>query len=588
MTSNRKSGSRKSKPDSASCLVAELIDLRVSFNVSSARRKLGILNRLCSSRILDPKTLIDYHDILSFIRAYPDNRQILSLTDKELLSFAHRIEHYKSEYDDPELSEFLNSGIASTLVWHEFGYRAVQLLLSWYPESLEIDWDEAAEHEETEIAEVLQYFVAWHENDAVENDPEMRSQRWLSISRGRKTPSDLAALVRVISSAGLPQDLQDYFFEKFEFPITWDLAGTHASRSENRVESNSTYYQRMPLRRRTSDMRKELSRSQSPLRLVSEREGKARVRKINEVLAVRCRELYPLTYANPKEFYVYEPGRGLQISLIGSIPQIRLPLDCNFGAMLVRNGLPIGYGIGATLFDRVEIAINVFPAFRSGESSCIFEEFFRLFHHHFGSKILLVRSRQMGDGDDEPIKSGAFWFYYKLGFRAVKSRVRSLADAEFAKIKEDPDYRCSVRTLKRLAVSDVFLHVDPERMAGFEELSIANLGYTVTRYIAEEFDGDRARAVRETTPRVAKKLNAGDIRKWHPDQKMAFDRMALLLVNIADLGDWSKRDKAALLSIIRAKGGTRERDYVIRSNKHKRFRSSLEKLAADFIVDAFD
>ena len=163
-------------------------------------------------------------------------------------------------------------------------------------------------------------------------------------------------------------------------------------------------------------------------------QGKQLVRKVSEVLSVRFRELFPLTNANPAEVYLCEPGRGLQMYIYGSLPEARLPLEANFGAMFTRNGLPVGYGVGVVLFDRVEIAVNVFPAFRSGESAFLIEQFFRVFYHHFGSRLFLVQRGQMGYGDDEPLKSGAFWFYYKLGFRALDAGVRDLAEQEHQKI----------------------------------------------------------------------------------------------------------------------------------------------------------
>jgi hypothetical protein len=318
------------------------------------------------------------------------------------------------------------------------------------------------------------------------------------------------------------------------------------------------------------------------LRHLSPGEGEFFVRSINEVLAVRARELYPLTYANPKEVYIYEPGRGVQIVVLGAKPQVRLPLESNFGAMLVRNGLPVGYGVGATLFDRVEIAINVFPAFRSGESSYIIEQFFRLFYHHFGSRVLLVRSRQMGDGDIEPLQSGAFWFYNKLGFRPINQRVRNLAESESERIAKEKGYRCPMRILKRLAKSDVFFHADPSKMDGYREFPIVNLGYVVTKYFADKFDGNRPRGIRKAVSDVSRKLGMVDLQTWSGDEIRALERLAPMIACIPDLNQWSSGDKAELARIIRAKGSACERQFVLLTNRHPRFRTALEKLAAEY------
>jgi hypothetical protein len=269
----------------------------------------------------------------------------------------------------------------------------------------------------------------------------------------------------------------------------------------------------------------------------------------------------------------------VQIFIYGARPEIRLPLESNFGAMLVRNGLPVGYGVGATLFDRVEIAINVFPAFRSGESSFIIEHFFKLFHHHFGSNVLLVRSRQMGDGDNEPLQSGAFWFYYKLGFRAIDPKVRRLAEQEHEVIRRNKGYRTPLRTLKRLAKSDVFFHVDPSKMDSYREFPIVNLGYVVTKFFADEFDGNRNVGSQRSMSEVGRRLGIRGLNRWSTDEVTAFERMAPLLANIPDLEDWTVRERASLVRIIRAKGSTHERDFLLLSNQHTRFKAALEELA---------
>jgi hypothetical protein len=303
------------------------------------------------------------------------------------------------------------------------------------------------------------------------------------------------------------------------------------------------------------------------------------VRTVNEVLAVRNRELFALTFANPSEVYINEPGHGLRIVIFGTEPDERLPLESNFGALLVKNGLPIGYGIAATLFDRVEIAINIFPAFRSGESSYIIEQFFRIFYHHFDSRIFVVRQEQMGYGEDEALHSGAFWFYFKLGFRAFNERVKRLADKEHEKIKQRPQYRVPINVMKRLARTDVYLRVDTEDTSEWNELSLVNLGYVITRYFAEKHNGDRKIGIDKSVSTVINNLNIHRFDKWSYDTRKALTRMAPLIANIPDIRKWSASEKNALVKLIRSKGTARERRFVQLSNRLHRFREALEDLA---------
>jgi hypothetical protein len=42
---------------------------------------------------------------------------------------------------------------------------------------------------------------------------------------------------------------------------------------------------------------------------------------------------------------------------------------------------------------------------------------------------------------------------------------------------------------------------------------------------------------------------------------------------------WSPEDKQGLVDVIRAKGGRRERDFVVRFDRHRRLRRAVRRLA---------
>ncbi|RKX24530.1 MAG: hypothetical protein DRP45_07985 [Candidatus Zixiibacteriota bacterium] len=569
------SGRKRRKPE---ILLREFNTLRLRFDASHARKKLSLLRQLSESEYADARILKAYHDLLCFLFAYPDNAPIRKAAESELQSFAVRVDEYKKLARDRRGKKLVNSGIVDTTVEHLFSLEATRCLLNWHPGQLEIDWSQADDSTIESIDGILPLVSAWQETDIFDNDDYFDTNDWLAMARGNRTSSDLETLVKLFTSSGLTREVQQYLFENLNLTMSWDLTDSAASCTLKRLPRGRIYYQK-GTRSRAKDLRREILKPPVPLRRLSVRDGKKYVQAINEVLAVRYRELFPITFANPAEVYVYEPGRGIQIAIFGTVPEIRLPLESNFGAMLIRNGLPIGYGISATLFDRVEIAINVFPAFRSGESSYIIEQFFKLFYHHFGSRVFLVRSRQMGDGDMEPIHAGSFWFYYKLGFRAIKPRIRKLAELEYATIKSKNGYRSPINMLKRLSKTDVFLHMDTGRMDDWSELSIVNLGYLITKYAAEKFNGNRALMTRKSVEHVTSVLKARDWKKWSPSEITALEKLAPLIANIPDLAKWSKTERAALIKVIRAKGAKQERRFALLSGRHKRFKKALEDLA---------
>jgi hypothetical protein len=475
----------------------------------------------------------------------------------------------------------------NTEVLHEFSYELTTSLSAWFGESVEIEWGQYEKRKNDPIDEFLPLLVAWMENDTLDNDLSIDTAGWLELVRSPEDTSTLSALVKLLARSRLSRPLQRYLYESAEIPIRWTLTQCPASRTLKRVPWKKVFFQKQPLLGRTRDLRAELSRPPSPLRPLTREQGEAQVRHIREVLGVRVRELFPLIHSSPDEVYLYEPGRGVQLVVLGNEMDIRLPIESNLGVMLVRNGMPVGYGIGAMLFDRAETAINMFPAYRGGESPFIIQELFRLLHQHFGAKTLLVRSYQVGDDNEEALESGSFWFYYKLGFRAVKPRIRELAEREFQRIRSDPSYRTPRSMLKRLSKSDVFFHIDPDKMDGYEELPVKNLGYLVTRYIAERFSGCRDDAIRESVKTVARALGIKGWKQWSRDEILGLQRLAPLVATFPDLRKWTAREKAALARLIRAKGAPRERQFVVLANRHSRFRKTVEDLAFGRITPRF-
>jgi len=134
-------------------------------------------------------------------------------------------------------------------------------------------------------------------------------------------------------------------------------------------------------------------------------------------------------------------------------------------------------------------------------------------------------------------------------------------------------------TLRKLAKSDIFFHLDEDKMDGYRELSAARVGQAVTAFIAREFAGDRRKAERESVRRVAQALGISDWKRWSADEITGLHRMAPLLACVPDLERWSTRDKHLLARIVRAKGSRRERDYALLVSRHHRLRAAVEHLA---------
>lgn len=527
----------------------------------------------------DAEQLVEYHDVLLFMRVYPDSRRILTETERRLRAFPDDVARYCVAARDPSAQGLLDSGLVGTAGVYVFSFRMARALAARHPRAVEIDWDTYQKSDTANIAYAMVPAMHWHETDAVDNDDGFDERIWLERNRTRRDPTCLAALFRLFVTSGLPEAVQEHLYDTAEIPIRWDLTASQGSRTWKRVRGSRPFMQTEPIRGRTRDLRSRIAAPAVPLRRLSAAEGHRYVADIREVLAARVRELYPLAGASPDEVYLYEPGRGLQLVIYGSTPAIRLPHESNMGAMFVRNGVPVGYGLAALVFGQAEVAINLFPAYRAGESAFLIEEFFRLFVHHFGARQLVVSSYQVGDGNDEGLDSGSFWFYYKLGFRPVRTAVRDLARRESARVEADPAYRTERRVLKRLARSDMFFHLDPSTMDRHDGLALAELGYAVTRHIVRTYGGDRTAAVEGSIRRLARRLPLGDSSRWTGGEQLGLRRLAPLIDALGNLEQWSRAERTQLARLLRAKGGAREREFITLAQGLPRLEAALRRLA---------
>lgn len=556
-----------------------LLDLRAQFGGTAARDKCRRLLAHRRPTFDDADRLVEYHDALLFLLAYADSPALAAETERRLRRFGDDVARYGRASGDRSLAGLDDSGLVDTAVGHVYSFRMARALSTAHPRAVDIDWPTYWKSDTANIPIALVPAMHWHEVDAIDNDDHFNEQTWLEGQRSRTTPTSLAALLTLFASSGLPEAVQEHLYDQAEIPVRWNLTRSRGSRTWKRVAGPRVFLQRDALRGRSRDLRAALAAPAKPLRRVSGVRAQQLVTDVREVLASRVRELYPLAGASADEVYLYEPGRGLQFVIFGSTPAIRLAHESNMGAMFVRNGVPIGYGLGALVFGQGEMAINVFPAYRNGESAFLIEEFFRLFVHHFGARTLVVSSYQVGDGNDEGLDSGAFWFYYKLGFRPVKRRVRALADRQAARIAADPGFRTSRAMLVRLAKSDMFFHLDPQAPDRHDPVSLADLAYAVTRHVARAYGGDRGRATDASIQRLSRLVPLGDWGRWSPGEQLGLRRLVLLVDAMGGVEGWPRDDRHVLASMLRAKGAVRERTFVELAQRLPRLELGWRRLA---------
>ncbi len=502
------------------------------------------------------------HERLLFARAYPKNAAELRRTLAALERLARQARPLRDELE--------TSGIAGTVYRYPFNHTMTRWLAERYGRAVEIDWTAYKRHEWDEIAAMLSLCVAWAENEGLDDD-DVPSWDWVARARRGRRGTDLQWLLATLHRAGFPPELERHLFESLGLPLVWDLTDCPDASTWQRLPVPRVFYHRTIDTARPPDFGAFVRGFRAPLERLNPARADRVIDAARAALSQREREFHVIVHANREETYRFAAGRGLEIFVFGLVRPLRLTLEADYGALLVKNGVPIGYGYAVLLFDRADIAINIFPTWRAGESAFTFGRFASLFHQHFGARDLIMRRYQVGWQNPEGIEAGSFWFYHKLGFRPVDAKVRALAAAEAGRLGRRRGARSGPAMLKRLAKSDLVLRLGEGTVEQFRDVDVKRVGLAVTRAIETRFGGDRGRALDAFTRRVASALGVPRIEKARP-------RLAPVAALIGGLGRWGDADKRRLAAAILAKEGRREGPYVLAMLRADRFRRALMAL----------
>ncbi len=413
--------------------------------------------------------------------------------------------------------------------------------------------------------------------DDADVEADVPYSEWLQAASGRRgvLPWLLEQFERLPISGREKAEL----YNSLGLTVKWELDNLRASRTRNWRPVRPVFYHDAPLIRRSEvSLANELA-SPLPIRKLSRREGETVMDLIREIMAVRYRELYGTTLGDPASVVEARPGRGTQIYLWGLAPERRLPLRAYLAGFTLKNGVPINYIEGISLFEWMEVGFNTFYAYRDGESAWHYAQALRLLSQLHSVRCISVYPYQLGEENEEAIASGAFWFYRKLGFRPGRPEVRRLLAREEEKIAARPGYRTSAATLRKLAAGHVFYELPGVEAGAWDRFRVRNLGFRVSRHMAEKFGGDADRMRQVTGGRLALALDMNTSRLSQPE-RAALENFAAVLALVPDFPRWSSDKKRKLAAIIRAKAGRDEARYIRLLQSHPRLRAAVLRLGS--------
>jgi hypothetical protein len=545
--------------------------LRWTFGAAAARERRTRLARVLRSRLPSAAAVERLHELLLAARAYPDDRATLALASRALRGFGARADVRRHH------AALADSGIAGCDVRFAFFAPTARRLAARWPRQLEIDWP-ALESPKSETALEAWLPLLAHEGEVPGLDEVDYGLRgWLARMKA-PDEADGAFVARSLAARLQPDG---FVFERVHdgleppYRLRGDL--TTPSRTHDEWPVRTIHFQHEPFAGRP-DLARAAATPPRSVRALSASEGERALALAMSCMVTRSRDLDVFAWGDPRDVRRVDCGDGLEFLMIGAQPERRLLLESVYGFLTLKNGLPVGYVLTSALYRSAEIAFNVFDTFRGAEAGPVYGKVIGMTRALFGTDTFTIFPYQLGEGNDEAIESGAWWFYEKLGFRPRARAARALMQRELARMSRQPGHRSSAATLRRLATHNLYWSLGPHRPDVIGELPLPNAGIAATQLIAKRFAGDRVRAAEVCEREAASRLGVRSFTGWSADERHAWRRWAPLVTLLSGVQGWSEAERAATVGVIRAKAGPREDAFVHAFDSHPKLGEALATL----------
>ncbi len=554
---------------SAHSLLKQLRVVRSTFGADAEKIKRSLLAGLATRRLITLRHLVDYHEDLLFLCAFPGDIDTRRSAIAELARYSRRWRGVSAAVR----AEAEGSGMAGTISRPLLAWPLACALVKG--EDIDLDWRNV--DNPVALDALIARLVSPAEQESFDSG-EYTSRAWVELAR---SPGETAFawVVRggqtLRPSTGFPAA-----WDAAEVPLRWALRDSPRSITHARLPIRRPVL-RSGFRRLAEPVARHVARPLDGIRLLKRHEATRMIDLARSALAARAREVHAMNYANANDVHVADLGEGVELAVIGVPPAQRLSLEANYGYLLISNGVPIGYGGVSPLFRQANTGINVFDPFRGSEAAFLWAQMLRAFRTLFGTRRFVINGYQFGAGNSEAIASGAYWFYYRLGFRPSLADNASLAAAEAERLRSRPGVRTRPAVLRQLARGD--LHLDLEDFDAsdfFEERLLTRLGAAVARRIAvlpvrshHEGEGVLVRA-------VAKDLDVRALSRWPAEERRSFARLAPYAA-LLDLRAWSNNERRSLAAWMRAKGAATERGFAALATEQMRFFTELRAVGLD-------
>jgi hypothetical protein len=541
-------------------LISQLFGIRNRYGEEFRTQKLQLIAAIRKEKLKSKRAVESWHETLLFLIAYPDNRSI----HKASLEALEELHTYVQSHDNVK-SKLYNSGLTNTKLCAAFGFEIVKWLTTKFPQDVSLNSCEAGD---AQIQSILSVVMPKVESEILQ-DGNADWKSWIKKSL-KKGQTLLDKLVTIFDQSDIRPEVKDELWGAIGVNVEVNFS-SHLSLPLSLI---APYYHTSIVKPKSAFRSNEFNAKQI---ILNESEAERIIECGRMVLVRHLREIDPISFTAPPLVTYYQLPRGLSIALMGMIPKLRHPIDSYMGYVVFKNGLPVAYAGSWILFDSGRIGLNIFPAYRGGESQYIYQQVLKLHAKVYRLNRFTVDPYQIGKDNSDGLKSGAFWTYYHAGFRPIREQQKILADAEALKIKSAKGYRSPSAVLAKLANSRMEISLDV-RAVTFDatDLSRAYLNIVLNKY-----NDNRKLAEDISFIKLVKLLRI----KNYDEEKMKFilKNWCVLLLIHEDVLRANGKIRSTLKNLFECKANGSEDEYISQLQRAKQLKYLIQQIVKEHV-----
>lgn len=542
-------------------LISQLFSIRNQYGKKFSTQKLNLLIAISNERFKTKKALQSWYEVLLFLIAYPDNRSIYEYAFGALQKLESQIQSHENIK-----ARLFNSGITNTKLCAAFGFEIVKWIRKRFPNDIRLSSFEA---DSSQIQSILSVVMPKVESEILQDG----NAEWMSWLKGSMKNGEniLDRLIAIFDETDMRPEVRDELWGAIGINVEINCS-SQLSLSRSLF---TPYYHRSLARRKSVPQSAEIKTTRV---VIGEAEAEHIIVCGRMILVRHLREIDPISFTAPPLITYYRLPRGLSIALMGMTPERRHPVDSYMGYVVFKNGLPVAYAGSWILFDSGRIGLNIFPAYRGGESQYIFQQVLKLHSKVYRLNRFTVDPYQIGKENSDGIKSGAFWTYYHAGFRPILKKQEQLSAREAVKIKSARSYRTPISILEELADSRMELLLQ-KRAVKFDA---TDLSLVYARILKVQYNSNRKSAEELLSKKLARLLQI----KNYQEQKLNFILKNWCLLLLSHEWELSRDSKLrnTMKNLFELKASGAEEDYISKLQETIELRKLLERIVKKYLA----